>query len=67
MKKKVTRSIGRTRDLPALLAKPPGTGRPPPRHFARAAVQYPGGPRRAQLAWVPVRSGRESNRPGSTP
>ncbi len=67
MEKRVTRSIGvRVTSCPFR-----GTWRfrysPAAPALARVPVQNPGGHRRGQLAWVPVRSDRQCNRPGSTP
>ena len=69
MKKKVRRSIRRTRDLLSFLAGPWRFRYPP---AAAPALCQGSGPvpwhqQRAPLAWVPVRSHRQSNRPGSTP
>jgi hypothetical protein len=69
MKKSATKVVRRIRYLLSCLAGRSNfrTRRPQRHRFVRSGPQGPTGSGRAQLAWVPVRSDGQVNRPMGSP
>jgi hypothetical protein len=69
MKKSATKVLGRIKYLLSCLAgRSNFRARRPQRHrFDGSRVLHPAGGGTARLAWIPLRSDRQSNRSGSRP